>query len=111
MPRALLLGISRADLPGPVAILISHMLHLNDPVPSTLPYHGKVPGDLRAVDDLPAIQQQRPGRSHRRVPDPTIAGSEEAPRSRWRISSRKFDRVRGLLASLLRAQVGSPACP
>ena len=107
MPRALLLGISRADLPGPVAILISHMLHLNDPVPSTLPYHGKLSGDLRAVDGLPSIHQQRPGRSSRRAPDPTIVGSEEAPRSRWRISSRKLDRVRVLLASLLPVQVGS----
>jgi hypothetical protein len=40
MPRAMLLGITRADLPGPVAFVISHMLHLNDPVPSTLPYQG-----------------------------------------------------------------------
>jgi hypothetical protein len=40
MPRAMLLGITRADLPGLVAFVISHMLHLNDPVPSTLPYQG-----------------------------------------------------------------------
>jgi hypothetical protein len=37
MPRAMLLGITRADLPGPVAFVISYMLHLNGPIDPSIP--------------------------------------------------------------------------
>lgn len=78
-----------------------------------LPYHNDPPGDIRvrAVERPPFIHRQRPVRSHGRLPDSAVAGSEAAHRSVWRISSRKLNRVRARLVSRLRVQMGSPMCP